>query len=51
MCRFDTPEIFNMDQGAQFTSTVFLEALKSYLVQISMDGRGRAADNSRAGGR
>jgi len=45
MCRFASPAIFNMDQGAQFTSAVFLETLKSYSVQISMDGRGRAADN------
>jgi len=35
LCRFDSPTIFNMDQGAQFTSTTFLEALKSYSVQIS----------------
>jgi putative transposase len=43
--RFGVPEIFNMDQGAQFTSHVFLDALKAHPLQISMDGRGRAADN------
>ena len=43
--RFGVPEIFNTDQGAQFTSHVFLDALKAHPLQISMDGRGRAADN------
>jgi putative transposase len=39
------PEIFNTDQGAQFTSRAFPERLKQGGVQISMDGRGRALDN------
>jgi putative transposase len=39
------PEIFNTDQGAQFTSRAFTERLKQDGVQISMDGRGRALDN------
>jgi putative transposase len=39
------PEIFNTDQGAQFTSRVFTTALESAEVQISMDGRGRWLDN------
>jgi putative transposase len=39
------PEIFNSDQGAQFTSLDFTERLTSAGVQISMDGRGRALDN------
>ena len=43
--RFGVPEIFNTDQGAQFTSHAFLDALKAHPLQISMDGRGRAADN------
>ena len=43
--RFGVPEIFNTDQGAQFTSHDFIEALKAHPLQISMDGRGRAADN------
>jgi putative transposase len=40
-----TPEIFNSDQGAQFTSEAFTTVLKQHQVTISMDGRGRAFDN------
>jgi putative transposase len=39
------PEIFNSDQGSQFTSTAFTDVLKREGVAISMDGRGRALDN------
>jgi putative transposase len=39
------PEIFNSDQGAQFTATAFTGRLESAGVAISMDGRGRALDN------
>jgi putative transposase len=39
------PEIFNTDQGAQFTSQEFIARLQKGGVQISMDGRGRALDN------
>ncbi len=39
------PEVFNSDQGAQFTSLVFTNRLKERDIQISMDGRGRALDN------
>jgi len=39
------PEIFNTDQGAQFTSQVFTAQLQKGGVRISMDGRGRALDN------
>lgn len=39
------PEIFNTDQGVQFTSSDFTELLKHEGIQISMDGRGRALDN------
>lgn len=35
------PEIFNSDQGSQFTSVVFLECLEEKSIQISMDGKGR----------
>ncbi len=45
---FDTgkkPEIFNTDQGSQFTSKSFTGILKENNVAISMDGRGRALDN------
>ena len=39
------PEIFNTDQGAQFTSEAFTGPLRRAGIQISMDGRGRALDN------
>jgi putative transposase len=40
------PEIINSDQGSQFTSNVYIDAIKSYGgIQISMDGKGRAIDN------
>ena len=39
------PEIFNSDQGSQFTSEAFINILKSNNIKISMDGRGRAFDN------
>lgn len=40
-----TPEIFNSDQGAQFTSPVFTGRLEQEGVRISMDGKGRCLDN------
>lgn len=43
--RYPTPEIFNSDQGAQFTAEAFTGVLKREGVTISMDGRGRAFDN------
>jgi putative transposase len=43
--RHSQPEIFNTDQGAQFTSLAFTERLKNSGIRISMDGRGRALDN------
>ena len=39
------PEIFNTDQGTQFTGSNFLSPLKKHEIRISMDGRGRALDN------
>jgi putative transposase len=39
------PDIFNSDQGAQFTSEAFTGRLLQQGIQISMDGRGRALDN------
>jgi putative transposase len=39
------PEIFNSDQGSQFTSEAFTQKLIEQEIQISMDGRGRAFDN------
>jgi len=43
--RYGTPEIFNTDQGAQFTSDDFTNVLKHAGVRISMDGKGRWIDN------
>jgi putative transposase len=43
--RFGQPEIWNSDQGSQFTAADFLAPLKKRGVSISMDGRGRALDN------
>jgi putative transposase len=43
--RFGQPEIWNSDQGSQFTSADFLAPLKKRGISISMDGRGRARDN------
>lgn len=40
-----SPEIFNTDQGSQFTSEAFTDVLKSNKIKISMDGKGRALDN------
>ena len=39
------PEVFNSDQGAQFTSLAFTNRLQERRIKISMDGRGRALDN------
>lgn len=43
--KFGTPDIFNTDQGSQFTSDTFLGILESHGIDISMDGRGRWIDN------
>ncbi len=43
--RFGTPEIFNTDQGSQFTSAEFLTVLRAHQIQISMDGQGCWRDN------
>jgi putative transposase len=45
MDRFGQPEIFNTDQGSQFTSADFVGELAGRKVRISMDGRGRYLDN------
>jgi len=42
---FGKPEIFNSDQGSQFTAEEFTKVLKRNQIQISMDGKGRYADN------
>jgi putative transposase len=43
--KYGKPEIFNTDQGSQFTSDVFINILKDNDILISMDGKGRALDN------
>jgi putative transposase len=45
MARHGRPEMFNTDQGVQFTSAAFLEQLEAAGVRISMDGKGRYLDN------
>ncbi len=42
---YGTPEIFNSDQGCQFTSEDFSSVLKKHKIKISMDGKGRWMDN------
>ena len=43
--KYGCPEIFNTDQGSQFTSESFTKVLKENNIKISMDGRGRFQDN------
>lgn len=43
--RFPKPEIFNTDQGSQFTAEAFTSVLRGAGVTISMDGKGRCIDN------
>jgi putative transposase len=45
LARFGRPEIFNTDQGSQFTSDDFTGVLRRHEVTISMDGKGRCMDN------
>jgi putative transposase len=45
LARFGKPDIFNSDQGSQFTSEAFTATLEKAGIQISMDGRGRYMDN------
>ena len=45
LARFGKPEIFNTDQGSQFTSAAFTGRLAAAGIRISMDGRGRWMDN------
>lgn len=42
---YGPPEVFNSDQGAQFTAIEFVAVLLAHEVRISMDGKGRALDN------
>ena len=43
--RYGCPEIFNTDQGSQFTGDAFTGVMKAAEADISMDGKGRAMDN------
>jgi putative transposase len=43
--RYGAPEILNSDQGCQYTSKTWTDALRGYGIQISMDGRNRFLDN------
>jgi putative transposase len=45
IARHGQPEIFNTDQGVQFTSAGFLDELESHGIRVSMDGKGRFLDN------
>jgi putative transposase len=45
LTRFGCPEIFNTDQGSQFTAEAFTEILQAHGIRISMDGKGRWIDN------
>ncbi len=45
LARYGQPEIFNTDQGSQFTSDEFTGTLKRHGIMISMDGKGRCMDN------
>ncbi len=45
LARYGRPEIFNTDQGSQFTSTAFTDVLHKHEIAISMDGKGAWRDN------
>lgn len=42
---YPKPEIFNTDQGSQYTAKAHIDILKTHTIKISMDGKGRATDN------
>jgi len=45
LSKYQAPQIFNSDQGSQYTSNVHISILKSHDIQISMNGKGRSIDN------
>ena len=45
IARYGTPEIFNTDQGSQFTSAAFTSTLKEHSIRITMDGKRSWRDN------
>ena len=47
LARYGKPEIFNTDQGSQFTSIDFTAVLKKAGIAISMDGKGAWRDNGK----
>jgi putative transposase len=48
--KYAAPEIFNTDQGSQFTGDEFTKVLKANKIAISMDGKGRWIDNGSSNG-
>ena len=48
LAKYGAPEIFNTDQGSQFTSYEFTQVLKDAEIKISMDGRGRWIESVRS---
>ena len=45
LCFYGQPEVFNTDQGSQYTANDFTKILEDKKIKISMDGKGRAVDN------
>jgi putative transposase len=45
LAKYPKPEIFNSDQGSQYTAQVHVNILKEHNIKISMDGKGRSIDN------
>ena len=45
LCIYGQPEVFNTDQGSQYTANDFTKILEDKKIKISMDGKGRAVDN------
>ncbi len=45
LSKYNLPEIFNTDQGSQFTSNIWINQLSANDIKISMDGKGRCFDN------
>jgi putative transposase len=45
LSKYPHPEVFNTDQGSQYTSEIHTQQLKKLGITISMDGKGRATDN------
>jgi putative transposase len=50
LAHYGRPEIFNTDQGSQFTSVAFIGPLQKHEIKISMDGKGAWRDTSSSSG-